>query len=305
MPRAVVDMVGQRFASLTVVARAEDHVGVSGARHVQWLCRCECGNQTVKRGTALRNGSAKSCGCARSSSMLGKGLVDLADRRFGRWTVIDRAENGPNRQTFWNCVCDCGARQAVNAKSLKNGDSRSCGCFKTDRLRVDRDLVGASFGRWTVLAPVSTSRPRTWSCRCSCGAEREVAETSLVTGKSISCGCYRTERVAAAWNMKADDLTGRHFGRWTALHRFDVQRYDGGGQTIRWWCRCECGVERAVLVGALRDGTSQSCGCATGSRMESFVRRFCLEHGLAFTPQRGFPELRGSGAGCWPSTSRS
>lgn len=291
-----IDMVGQRVGMLTVESEAERYVNPSGGSSAQWLCRCDCGAEVVKRGSALRSGRAKSCGCARSASAQGQGLVDLSGKRFGRWLVVDRAESGKHRQTMWNCVCDCGTERAVNAKSLQNGDSSSCGCLKLERLRVERDLIGSAFGRWTVKGPgVSVEGERTWSCLCECGARRDVVEQSLVQGRSTSCGCLRKERAAEAWNAKAADLTDQRFGLWTALRRFDVSRYAGGGQMIRWWCRCDCGIERAVLVGALRDGTSQSCGCTTGSRMEGHVRRFLLEHGVPFVPQRSFSALRGSG----------
>ena len=301
MMQMAIDMVGRRVGLLVVESRAQDYVDpTSGARTARWLCRCDCGGESVVRGTALRRGSTTSCGCARKVALQGKGLIDLSGQRFGSWTVIERAENGKSRKSRWSCVCDCGTTRVVDGFALRNGASQSCGCGKSRSLRVDRDLVGQVFGRWTVVSSVgaegeSTARSRVWLCRCVCGVQREVSEHSLVCGVSVSCGCYRKERAEAAWNKKAADLTGQRFGLWTALRRYDVRHYRGGGQTIRWWCRCECGVEQAVLVGALRDGTSQSCGCATGSRMEGHVRRFCLEHGVPFTPQRRFPDLRGSG----------
>lgn len=54
-----VDLMGQRFGRLTVIKRAKnDKQG-----NAQWLCLCDCGNEKVVRGRALRKGSTKSCGC--------------------------------------------------------------------------------------------------------------------------------------------------------------------------------------------------------------------------------------------------
>ncbi len=224
--------------------------------------------------------------------MLGKGLVDLSGQRFGRWTVIDRGPDGKHRQTSWNCVCDCGEKQLVNAKSLKNGDSQSCGCLKIDRLRVVRDLEGQRFGRWLVLSRASHG---VWRCVCDCGTRRDVPENSLMRGVSSSCGCYRAEQATAAANLQADDLRGQRFGLWTALERAGTAYYPSGGQTIQWKCRCDCGIERVVLATALRTGDSQSCGCATGSRMESHARAFFDAAGLTYVTQRTFKDLKGSG----------
>lgn len=54
---------------------------------------------------------------------------------------------------------------------------------------------------------------------------------------------------------KREDLTGVHFGRWTA------QYYVEGTRPTKWWCVCDCGIERAILAGALKKGGSLSCGC--------------------------------------------
>lgn len=54
----MLDITGQRFGKLTAVKFAE----TKGER-AHWLCRCDCGNETVKSGKSLRNGSCQSCGC--------------------------------------------------------------------------------------------------------------------------------------------------------------------------------------------------------------------------------------------------
>ena len=51
-----IDLVGQRFSRLVVLAEAP------GAR-VMWRCRCDCGKETVVASCNLRGGKTKSCGC--------------------------------------------------------------------------------------------------------------------------------------------------------------------------------------------------------------------------------------------------
>jgi hypothetical protein len=62
MGRRAADLTGQRFASLVVEGRTDTP---SGARGVFWLCRCDCGAKTVKRGPWLFNGISKSCDACR------------------------------------------------------------------------------------------------------------------------------------------------------------------------------------------------------------------------------------------------
>lgn len=58
-----IDLTGQRFGRLTVIARAENYVSPRGRPDAQWMCICDCGNRLVVRGCHLRNGHTLSCGC--------------------------------------------------------------------------------------------------------------------------------------------------------------------------------------------------------------------------------------------------
>ena len=64
--RKKLELTGQRFGNLTVIAPAEN----IGSR-TAWLCRCDCGRERVVRTLHLRNGHVTSCGCA------GNGLASL------------------------------------------------------------------------------------------------------------------------------------------------------------------------------------------------------------------------------------
>ena len=56
--RRRLDLTGQRFGKLTVLAPAEN-VGRLSA----WRCRCDCGQETVVVTKRLRDGHRTSCGC--------------------------------------------------------------------------------------------------------------------------------------------------------------------------------------------------------------------------------------------------
>ena len=53
-----IDLTGQRYGRLEVMSRAENKRKIA-----MWLCRCDCGNEKVVRGSDLRNGHTQSCGC--------------------------------------------------------------------------------------------------------------------------------------------------------------------------------------------------------------------------------------------------
>lgn len=56
---------------------------------------------------------------------------DLTGQRFGRLTVLRRAESR-NKHTMWLCKCDCGTVKEVFGSALVSGLSTSCGCYRVD-----------------------------------------------------------------------------------------------------------------------------------------------------------------------------
>lgn len=60
--------------------------------------------------------------------------------------------------------------------------------------RQPQDLLGQTFGRWTVIGqPVRHNRSTYYRCRCQCGTEKSVPQQTLKKGKSQSCGCLQRE----------------------------------------------------------------------------------------------------------------
>lgn len=55
----VKDETGKRYGRLKVIKQA----GLNCEKRMTWLCKCDCGNETIVIGKSLRNGSTKSCGC--------------------------------------------------------------------------------------------------------------------------------------------------------------------------------------------------------------------------------------------------
>lgn len=69
--------------------------------------------------------------------------------------------------------------------------------------------------------------------------------------------------------MKAEDFTGKRFGRLTVKKQFY-----GKKSKLYCLCLCDCGVEKVVDRSSLKDGRTQSCGCFAKDRHP-------IRHGLA------------------------
>ena len=87
---AIKDETGKKYANLTVISFA----GVSG-RYATFLCKCDCGRETVVRGSDLRTGNTKSCGKCKTER---HGMC--RSRLYNIWIHIKRRTNNPNAQFY-------------------------------------------------------------------------------------------------------------------------------------------------------------------------------------------------------------
>lgn len=60
----------------------------------------------------------------------------LIGKRFGRLVVISKSDKTINRQSTWNCLCDCGnAKNDILRGLLTSGQTRSCGCLHQESFK--------------------------------------------------------------------------------------------------------------------------------------------------------------------------
>ena len=78
--------------------------------------------------------------------------------------------------------------------------------------------------------------------------------------------------------MKAIDISGQTFGRWTVIQRVKVDH---------WLCRCSCGTEKVCHGSHIKSGRSRSCGClriesnhARGTHRMSYSSTFRIWAGM-------------------------
>lgn len=146
---------------------------------------------------------------------------DLTGQRFGRLTVLSRAEDyispAGKRTTRWLCRCDCGTEKIMLRNVIKRAGS--CGCVRREKAAMlARDLGGQRFGRWTVIKraslphPDSTGAKTGWLCKCSCGTGRILPARYLTSGASTSCGCQTTEKAAKRIIPTGQNVLGRYDG---------------------------------------------------------------------------------------------
>ena len=61
-----------------------------------------------------------------------KKVFDITGNRYGRLVVLHR-EGLSNSHITWKCQCDCGRIVEVVGNNLKNGHTKSCGCYAKEK----------------------------------------------------------------------------------------------------------------------------------------------------------------------------
>lgn len=125
---AKIEMIGKKFGLLTVIAKDENK---TTKQNIYWICQCDCGNLKSVRGTSLRAGETKSCGCLQkeAAKKIGRNNVkNLIGQRFGKLVVIER-DGSQNNKATWICQCDCGNKISVSSTNLIQKRTQSCGCI--------------------------------------------------------------------------------------------------------------------------------------------------------------------------------
>ena len=57
-----------------------------------------------------------------------------------------------------------------------------------------QNLIGKKYGRLLVIKKMKSINGKTkWLCKCDCGNEKSIRQTSLLSG-TITCGCSRRSR---------------------------------------------------------------------------------------------------------------
>lgn len=75
-------------------------------------------------------------------------LIDLTGQRFGRLTVIEKVSQKTKcTNARWRCKCDCGKETTVLGITLRRGESRSCGCYRTEYFKKKMTKHGLSGSR--------------------------------------------------------------------------------------------------------------------------------------------------------------
>lgn len=228
-PKRSIDLTGKIFGRLKVLY----YCGKNKRSSNVWVCECECGKIKVIETYALTKGITKSCGCLIREALLRaneakntKLREQMIGRKFNRLTVKSIAEPVNNRSQYI-CECSCGNVITVSGSSLITNNTQSCGCYNRDltsKRILERagdfrsSVIGKKFSRLTIIDydGLTNLGKSKYKCQCDCGSVAIVSYNNLMSGSTVSCGCYAREN-ASIVNRKHGMFGTRIYNIWATI----------------------------------------------------------------------------------------
>ena len=108
-------------------------------------------------------------------------LIDLTGQRFGRFVVLERAENTKGGLTRWTCICDCGVTKVVTGSGLGRS-TMSCGCLRKEMAAaiVRANLPRLKHGHRSGIGKSSPTYG-SWGVQCVSAALTQTQQGTEVT----------------------------------------------------------------------------------------------------------------------------
>ena len=162
-----------------------------------------------------------------------------------------------------------------------------------DKMPRYENLTGKRFGRLVALEATEEKTKdgrRIWKCQCDCGNIKYTSCQNLKRGDCTSCGCKNKEQITALGHTRALDITGKKFGKLTAIKPSDKKL--SYSQSVAWICKCDCGNNIIATVSALNYGNIISCGCTNKSEGEELIKTILEQNYIKFERESWIEALR-------------
>lgn len=118
-------------------------------------------------------------------------IKNIVNKRFGKLVVQSQ------KNSYCDCICDCGNKITILYGELNSGKKQSCGCLHSEQLSQRnkdkaRDITGMKSGLLIALEDTGETSyyGHIWKCKCE-GCNKIVYKpaTLITTQRIASCGC--------------------------------------------------------------------------------------------------------------------
>lgn len=219
------NLVGKVFGDLKIIKEVRKPKSLR-RNGFYWLARCKCGNEIVAITQSFVHEGRSHCGCKRvdnlSKSHLGKGVIDIIGKKFGRLTVIRREGVGANGKFKYLCKCDCGSEIIALGASLRRKKRPTYQCLKCGRKQAKKKISGPNNYLWN---PNITEEERILRKNRERGGEEKAWRKKIFQRDKYTCQLC---------NKKGGNLNAHHLNSYVD---YKDQRWDvNNGITLHESC---------------------------------------------------------------------
>ena len=200
----------------------------------------------------------------------------MIGERFGRWTVIDKAQ-GTKHNKRYLCRCDCGNETSVLGFTLRYNRSTQCiNCYKD---RGHRQSKTPTYRTWTGLFTRCYNKKNAtykyYGAKGITVSDHWKSFDNFFNDMGERPTGYQIDRIDpkkgyckdnCRWVSKVDntkrqnnrliDVTGMKFGKWTVIDRDFTKTHR---DQAYWNCVCDCGKKQSVVGSLMRRGETKQC----------------------------------------------
>jgi hypothetical protein len=215
------DLSNKKYGKLTILEFIK-YTGDKSPRKAIWKVKCDCGKIFDINVANLKTGHTRSCGCLIREKASNKYI----NKKFNNLTAIKLIEIKKG-QSHWLFRCDCGSEVIKRISSVKNGDTKSCGCVtKLNKINSNKLVSDKKIGKLTPIEQIGIYRGKAkksvrsiWRFKCDCGNDYENVLSFVKRQKIGSCGCTNVPTIDSSLHIK---YLQYKYGAYTRDYKFEL-----------------------------------------------------------------------------------
>lgn len=147
-------------------------------------------------------------------------FIDISGHKYNSLTVVCKFGVDNHKKITWKCICDCGAEVIILGRSLKDGNTKSCGCLKDSKLVPPDYLRDDKKERIRQIKQISQRR------RVRASKEAGLCSSCCKNRPTKGAACQSCKDASRVWQQKNRKKSSASTNRWRRKNLERMRAYD-------------------------------------------------------------------------------